>query len=76
MVRDYVRKYRAFPSLTPERKTKLVKALSVGAFIEIACQRAGIVKDAFYRWMRASKALPHLGLDSPRYTPLPGPPAQ
>ena len=60
MVRDYIMKYRGFPSLTPERKTKPVEALDVGLPIEIACERTGIVKNTFYRWMRGGKAL-HLG---------------
>ena len=64
MARDYVMKYRGFPSLTPQRKAKLVEALSIGTSYEPACQRAGIARDTFYRWMRAGEAL-HLGEESP-----------
>ena len=60
MACDYIMKYRGFPSLTLERKTKPVEALDVGLPIDIACERAGIVKNTFYRWMRAGKAM-HLG---------------
>ena len=63
MTRDYIMKFRGCPSLTPKRKAQLIEALSVGTPIAIACQRAGIVKDTFYRWMRAGKAL-HLGEES------------
>lgn len=45
------------PSLTPQRKAKLVEALSIGTSIETAYERARIVKDTFYCWMREGKAL-------------------
>ena len=64
MDKSYIRKFRGCPSLTPKTKADLVEALSTGAPIEIACEAAGIVKDTFYRWMRAGKAL-HLGEESP-----------
>ena len=63
MARDYIMKYRGFPSLTAARKRKLLDGLSTGAPIDIACEAAGIVKNTFYRWMRAGKAL-HLGEES------------
>lgn len=63
MTAGYIRKYRGFPSLTPEVKAAIIAALKVGAPIEIACEAAGIVVDTFYRWMRAGRAL-HLGEQS------------
>ena len=64
MARPGLRKFRGFPTLTPDKKVLLNEALSVGAPVQIACERAGIVRDTFYRWMRAGKAL-YLGEESP-----------
>ena len=58
MPRKYIRKFRGFPNLTPERKAKIVEALSVGTPIEIACEYAGIAKSTFYRWQQAGFSLP------------------
>ena len=64
MVREYIMKYRGFPSFTPEVKDILIQALSIGCPIDTACERAGISRDTFYRWMRAGKAIHH-GTESP-----------
>ena len=60
MPRNYLMKYRGFPSLTLETLAKLTAVLSVGASVETACKYAGIAKSTFYRWRQAGKAL-HLG---------------
>ena len=63
MAAGSIRKYRGFPSLTPEVQSAIITAIKVGAPIEIACEAAGIVKDTFYRWMRIGRAI-HLGEES------------
>lgn len=63
MAADYFRRFRGSPSLTPKRKAELLKALSVGAPLEMPCEAVGIIKDTFCRWMRSSSAL-HVGEDS------------
>ena len=73
MAKDYVRKYRGFPSLTPKRKAELLETLSVGAPIELASEAAGIVKDTYYRWIRGQGIAPQRGFA--RYPLLRAPPA-
>jgi len=56
MAKDYFRKFRGCPSLTPKRKAELVHRLSTGSPIEIACEAVGIARDTYYRWMRWGRA--------------------
>ena len=60
--RNYKSLFRDFPSFTPECRAKILEALAVCTPVEIACERAGIVKSTYYRWIRIGKAL-HLGED-------------
>ena len=64
MTPDCRDKYRGFHRLTPERKAKLIEALSVGAPKAIACESVGIAKSTLYRWLQAGKAL-YFGDKSP-----------
>jgi hypothetical protein len=40
---------------TNKIKTKLIEQLSKTPIVEIACQRAGIGRNSYYRWRRSSK---------------------
>ncbi len=46
---------RGRPSLTPERRQAIAKAISAGVPIATACEIAGIHKTTFYRAMKGSR---------------------
>ena len=62
--RKYKSLFRDFPRFTPQCRAKILEALAVCTPVEIACERAGIVKSTYYRWIRIGKAL-RLGEESP-----------
>ncbi len=42
--------------LTPETERAILKALSVGLYVETACDLAGVSRECFYNWIKEGEA--------------------